>query len=88
MTEHERAIWTMSSPVSSMYKEAMQTFTGNEFTTSEQHKETTNLRLNRDSKDRLKVAEKLQTSSPFSGEAPLHNIITSISAHLQLEQRQ
>jgi len=81
MSDHQRALWTMSVPVSSTYSEAMQNFTGQSFVTSEQHKEATGSRVRRDNEDLKKIAEKLQAYSPFADETSLHNIITGVNAN-------
>ena len=39
MTEHQRAVWLMSAPISSAYNYAIQNFNNKIYTTSEQHKE-------------------------------------------------
>lgn len=80
MSEHQRAIWTMSSPVSSAYNFAMQEFCGMRYTTSEQHKEVATARIARDAEDRTKLATTLGLYSPFSDEKTLRNIITGINA--------
>ena len=80
MTEHQRAVWTMSAPISSTYNLAMQDFNNTMYTTSEQHKETTDARIERDRTDLEKLATKLEEHSPFSGETTLRNIITGINA--------
>ena len=51
MSEHQRALWTMSVPITSFYSEAMQEFTCQNFATSEQHKEATTSRMKRDHAD-------------------------------------
>ena len=79
MSEHQRAIWTMSSPVSSSYNHSMQEFCGMQYTTSEQHKETTTARIIRDKDDLTKLASVLQLYTPFSEETTLRNIITGIN---------
>ena len=56
MSEHQRVIRTMSSPVSSAYNYVMQDFCEMRYTTSEQHKEATVARITKDKKDRLKPA--------------------------------
>jgi len=80
MTEHQRAVWTMSAPISSSYNYAMQEFNNTVYTTSEQHKEATLSRIQRDRFDLGKLASKLQQNSPFSEETTLRNIITGINA--------
>ena len=72
MSNHQRALWTMSVPVSSTYSEAMQNFTGQRATGS---------RVRRDNKHLEKIADKLQAFSPFAAEASLHNIITGVNTN-------
>ena len=50
------------------------------YTTSEQHKEATASRMERDRADLAKLATKLEQYSPFSEETTLRNIITGINA--------
>ncbi len=58
-------MWTMSLPV---YNNAMQEFNHLSFMTSEQHKECTEARIERDSSDLSKVSSKLIACIPFSEE--------------------
>ncbi|XP_033103662.1 uncharacterized protein LOC117106409 [Anneissia japonica] len=81
MTEHQRAVWTMSAPISSAYNYAMQDFTNKVYTTSVQHKEATNCLANEKGQARLrKLSTKLAEHSPFSEESTMRNIITGINA--------
>ena len=80
MTEHQRAIWTMSAPISSAYNFAMQDFNKTVYTTSQQHKEAIASRMERDRADLIKLATTLEQHSPFSEETTLRNIITGINA--------
>ena len=80
MSKHQRALWTMSMPVTSAYNEAMQSFTSRIYTTSEQHKEETKSRIGRDQDDFQKVSDAFQTFPPFCGPQPLHNIVTGVNA--------
>lgn len=41
ISEYQRVIWTMSSPVFSFYNHVMQDFCGMQHTTGEKHKEST-----------------------------------------------
>jgi hypothetical protein len=59
----------------------MQEFSQMVYTTSEQHKESTYARMNRDKADREMLIEKLADFSPFTGDATLCNIITGINAN-------
>ena len=79
--EHQRTLWTMPRPVTSAYNHAMQEFSQVVYTTSEQHKESTYARVNRDKADREMLIEKLADFSPFTGDATLRNIITGINAN-------
>src|SRR6218665_3684134 len=58
----------------------MQEFNNTVYTISEQHKEATLSRIQRDRFDLGKLASKLQQNSPFSEETTLRNIITGINA--------
>ena len=80
MTEHQRAVWTMSAIVSSPYNYAMQEFFETVYTTSDQHKDASAPRMARDKEDLAKLAAKLDQQSPFSDEVTLRNIITGINA--------
>ena len=48
MSEEQRAVWTMSAPVTSQYHFAMQEFCDIVYATSEQHKEASKARVSRD----------------------------------------
>ena len=80
MSEHQRAVWTMSSTVSSAYNLAMQEITARTYTTGEQHKSSAS-RVSRDEADLSKVAEKLDSFKPFSADESLRNIITGTNAN-------
>ena len=80
MTEHQRAVWLMSAPISPAYNYAMQNFNNKIYTTSEQHKGATASRIQRDTADLEKNYTKLEQYSPFSEDASLRNIITGINA--------
>ena len=57
MTEEMRALWTMSTPITSEYNSAMQEFNDLIYTTSEQHRESTASRMKRDHTDLEKIKE-------------------------------
>ena len=61
----------MCAPISAAYNYAMQDFTYTVFTRSEQHKEATSSRMERDRTDMAKLATKLEKHSPFSEEKAL-----------------
>ena len=80
MTEHQRAVWTMSALVSSAYNYAMQEFCETVYTTSDRHNDASAPRMARDKEDLAKLAAKLDQQSPFSDEVTMRNIITGIIA--------
>lgn len=59
----------------------MQELTVKNYITSEQHKELSAFRLQRDEIYLCKVAEKLDSFTPFSTDESLRNIITGINAN-------
>ena len=52
MTEDMRNLWTLSAPVTSEYNSAMQDFTDLTYTTSPQHKDSTEARIKRENSDK------------------------------------
>ena len=80
MTEHQRAVWTMSAPVSSAYNYVMQELCETVYTTSYQHNDESAPRMARDKDDLAKLAAKIDQQSPFSDVVALPNIITGIYA--------
>ena len=80
MTEEQRALWTMSAPITSEINIAMQDFNDLTYATSEQHKEATPARIERDAADLSKISTKLNAFSPFSSDPSLRNIITGVVA--------
>ena len=80
MTEHQRTVWTMSAPIFSAYNYAMQDFNNSVYKTSEQHKEATASRMEKNSKDKVKLSSKLEQYYPFSEKTTLRNIIRETNA--------
>lgn len=82
MTEEMRALWTMSTPITSEYNKAIQEFNElmSTYTTSKPHRESTEARMKRDHSDLEKIKEKLSACSPFSPEPSLRNIIIGVVA--------
>lgn len=80
MTETQRNVWCMSSPVCAEVNQAMQQLTNVTFTTSEQHKDLSAARQNRDSKDVKKLIGFLKDKKPFEDQGSLRNIVTGIVA--------
>ena len=81
MTEEQRTLWTMSAPITSEFNIAMQVFNDLTYTTSEQHKESTGARIERDRSDLTKISTKLNAFSPFSSDPALRNILNGIVAN-------
>jgi len=74
MTEEQRSLWTMPSPVCSEYNIALQ------------HKEVTEARTKRDQSDLAKLGEKLEVCNQFSaGDPSLRNITTGVVADDNVE---
>jgi 5'-3' exonuclease len=80
MTEQQRALWTMSAPIMCEFNTAMQDFNDLSYTTSEQHKDSTDARMERNASDLAKISAKLTSCSPFSSDPSLRNIINGIVA--------
>ena len=80
MTEEQRSLWTMSTPITSEYNYAMQEFNTLSYTTSEQHKEATQARVQRDSSDLEKLKTSLAGYAPFSQDQTLRNIVNGVVA--------
>ena len=81
MTEEMHSLWTMCKPITSEYNNAMQEFNDLTYMISEQHRESTEARLNRDQAGLEKINEKLSTCMPFSLDPSLRNIITGLAAN-------
>jgi len=80
MNEYMRKLWTLSAPVTSEYNSAMQDFTDLTYTTSPQHKDSTEARIKRDASDLEKIRIKLAACSPFTSDPTLRNIVNGIVA--------
>ena len=74
------ARWSMSSPITSEYNVAMQEFTNISYTTTEQHKESTEARKKGDAVDLEEINSKLEAWSPFSPDDSLRNVVTGAVA--------
>ena len=60
--------------------ESMQSLTGVSYETSEQHREISSARQERDSIDTLEIMNYLQEHDPFKDTSTLHNIATGVTA--------
>ena len=80
MTEEMQNLWTLSAPVTSEYNSAMQDYTDLAYTTSPQHKESTEVHIKRDASDLEKMHTKITTCSPYTADPTLRNIVNGIVA--------
>ena len=82
MTEIQRSIWLMSMPACSHMNEAMQHVTGVQYTSSEQTKEVSMARKERDRKDIMSLLRYLETHDTFISEedSMLFNTANGVSA--------
>lgn len=80
LTEAQRVIWVLSTPMCAAVNIAMQEFTNIQYTTSEQHKDATSARMKRDRHDCQAILQYLSQRNPFSSESPLRNIATGVLA--------
>ena len=65
----------MSTPITSEYNVAMQELTNLSYTTTEQHKESTEARKKREAVDLEEINSKLETWSPFSPDPSMRNVV-------------
>ncbi|XP_073253317.1 uncharacterized protein [Porites lutea] len=80
MSETQRLVWLMSMPACADINNSMQNLTGTNFLTSEQHKDTTKARQERDQQDTNTTIRYLSKRSPFDSESSLRNIATGVVA--------
>jgi len=80
MDESQRAMWILSRPACSEINEAMQELSGKKFASSEQHKDCSESRMNRDDGDVQRLVEFLEERNPFSEDADLRSIATGVVA--------
>ena len=71
----------MSAPITAEYNKAMQELNTLCYTTSEQHKDLASARLKRDVLDIQKFKTKLVSSSPFSHDSSLRNVVHGVVAN-------
>ena len=76
MTELQRTVWLLSTPACAEVSRAVQEVTNITYDTSEQHKATSQARLQRDLKDSLKILEYLLARNPFDNRMELMSIDT------------
>lgn len=80
ISEIQRLVWLMSMPICADVNNSMQSLTGVNYVTSEQHKDTTKARKERDHKDTNTIIAYLAERNPFSIESSLRNIATGVVA--------
>ena len=80
MSETQRLVWLMSMPACADINNSMQNLTGTNFLTSEQHKDTTKVRQERDQQHTNTIIRYLSKRSPFDSESSLRNIATGVVA--------
>ena len=80
MFETQRTTWLFSRPSCSAVNVAMHEFTGVHFVTSDQHKDMSKARHERDVMDTDKLIDFLSSHQPFSTASTLHGIDTGVCA--------
>ena len=80
MTETQRLIWLMSHPLCAEVNSAMQQLTNINYNTSEQHKDLTKARQDKDMTDTCELLEFLESQNPFIKNCCLRSIATGINA--------
>ena len=80
MSETQRLVWLMSMPSCAEVNNAMQNLTGVMYHTSEQHKETTKARQERDYKDTNELITFLSQRNPFNPDPSLRSITSGVVA--------
>ncbi len=84
MSEQQRHLWLQSMPACIVVNNIMQEMSGVVYETSEQHKDLTKARLDRDMTDTNTLATALQDRNPFRQGAELTNIMTGVCANDQV----
>ena len=80
MTEIQRLVWLLSMPSCAEINIAMQSLTGNNYVTSEQHKDCSEARQERDFKDMTQITDYLYERNPFGPDSSLRNIVSGAVA--------
>ena len=81
LTESQQLIWLMSTPACANINLAMQQLTGVNYLTSEQHKDVTKARQNRDAEDTSKLLEALKDWDPFAPDPSVQSISSGVLAN-------
>ena len=80
MSEIQRLVWLLSMPVTAEINGALQEFTGVNYTSSEQHKDTFASRIERDMNDTKKILAFMDARNPFSEDPSLRCVVTGVTA--------
>lgn len=80
MTEKQRSLWRMSTPITAEYNYAMHEFNILSRATSKKHKEATQARIQGDNSDPKRLKTSLADYVPFSQDQNLRNIVNSVVA--------
>ena len=80
ITGIQRLVWLLSMRFTAEVNSSVQCLTEVRYVTSDQHKESSKLRIERDLKDTKTVLEFLEERSPFSPDTSLRNVMTHITA--------
>ncbi|XP_045178258.2 uncharacterized protein LOC123538319 isoform X1 [Mercenaria mercenaria] len=81
ISEHQRVLWSLAMPATAEMNAAMQLFTGQEYQTSDQHKEIGHSRRARDGSDTKLLLNFLRDHSPFEKtDGSFRNIETGVTA--------
>ena len=81
MTSGQRLTWILGMSSCTQVNFAMQELTGINYNTSEQDKDTSKSRQQRDTADTYKLIEAFNEWDPFCSEPSLHNIVSGVAAH-------
>ena len=80
MTETQRLVWVLSMPACANINEAMQKLSGVSYETSDQHKDISTARQDRDVSDTLDLISYLRERDPFVDNSSLFNIANGMTA--------
>ena len=78
--ENQRLVWTLSSPVCAEVNTVMQNFTNDKYVASDQHKDISTARRERDYADTQKMITTLSNKCPFSQGDGLYSYDSGVCA--------
>jgi len=81
MAEMQRLVWLLSMPACANITHSMQELTGVCCNTSEQHKDSTQSRIRRDTEDTFKILNTLCDLDPFGPDPSLRGLVSGLTAH-------